>query len=222
MTYGDFAWNDLLGRDRDNPSRRPDRRTNTFIEGEPVPWMDFGEDDWCWQISRVVRKPLLRPNLRFVVSRLARAGRRYSIDDYAKPVLDVVAQKPRSVWVRMAEGDRPGVTITDVAPPFPPRIDRVLEVPFRGQSDDAAQIKQALKKEPVIAGEQPLGIHLGIGRFEVGDFDYGGPVRVLFDGLSETLGGTLGSPGDLRIRELRVTREPGRIDGAEVRVWVMD
>lgn len=44
----------------------------------------------------------------------------------------------------------------------------------------------------------------------------------MFDALSKTLGGTEGRPGDLRITDLRVTREPGRIDGCEIRLWSID
>jgi hypothetical protein len=193
MTYGDFAWNDLL-RKQTPQRRRRERPRGLFVEGDPVPWMDFGEDDWVWRVSRVVRRP----------------------------VLDVVAEHPRSVWVQLTHGDRPGVKVGDVAPPFPPKIERVVEVPFTSGRDDLVEIRQALAKTPPLRGSGDVGLQLGFGRVPLGNFDYGGPVRVMFDALSKTLGGTEGRPGDLRITDLRVTREPGRIDGCEIRLWSID
>ena len=219
MTYGDFAWSSHLGRSAAK-RRRSDRPRPVFVEGDPVPWMDFGEDDWVWRVSRAVRQAVPRPHLVFVVG--ARASSRSSIDDWAKPVLDEISSHPRSVWVELREGDRPGVKINDVAPPFPPKIDRSVEVPFESGRDDLVEIRKALGTINPLRGSGDVGAHFGFGRVQLGDFDYGGPVRVMFDALSKTLGGTEGRPGDLRIRDLRVARDPGRVTGCEVRLWSID
>ena len=219
MTYGDFAWNDLLRRPRER--RRPDPPRAVFVEGDPVAWMDLGEDDWVWTVSRAVRDTIPKPYLTFVLGP-TRPVRRAGIDDYAKPVLDVVSPHARSVWVKLTDGETAGVKIGNVAPPFPPRIDRSIEVPFSSDRDDVREMKEMLARTPPMAGASDVGVHLSFGRVNVGDFDFGGPVRVMFDALSPVLDGTQTNPGDLRIKDLRVTRDQGRIDGCEIRIWAFD
>lgn len=221
MTYGDFAWSDVLRRTP--TSRRLERPRSLFVEGDPVAWMDPGESDWSWRVSRAlrsVREPIVKPHLRFTLGHGYRS-RRASIDDYAKPVLEEVNRYPRSVWVEIRNGDRTGVKIGNVLPPFPPRIERVIEVPF-GSKDDASEMREMLAGAPPLAGASDVGVHLAFGRVNIGNFEFGGPVRLIFDGLSAMLGGSESSPGDLRIKDLRVTRDPGRVDGCEIRLWTID
>jgi hypothetical protein len=66
MTYGDFAWNDLLPRPA-TPTKQRERTVTPFVEGDPVPYMEFGEDDWVWRISRVIRHRHMRPRLQFIL-----------------------------------------------------------------------------------------------------------------------------------------------------------
>lgn len=218
MTYGDFAWNDLLGNDRRRVSRRKERPRARFVEGEPVAWMGAGEGAWLWHVSRELPKPLNRPYLAFTLSNARSAGRR-GLDDFLKPILDEMKNDPVSLWATLAQGDRPGLRISDTGPAFPPIIDRVLEVPFNAAgSIDPKTLSDAVNAVPRLLGRGPVGVHVTLRSLTRRDAEYGGIIRVVFDGLSILLGGDLQSPADTRIWDLRVVRD-SRAEVAEIRLW---
>ncbi len=222
MTYGNFAWKDVMDRSA-NASKRHERTPSAaFVAGEPVPFMDAGDEDWAWTVSRAYRRQLATPRLDFVVSAWSYAGHRYALDDLAKPVMDVVAKNARTAWVTAHVGDRPGVRIADTAPPFPPRIDRVLEVPIFPTRENVQKLTSELSTAKVLLGEAPVGAHINVGPSDPANFGFGGAPRLVLDALSKPLGGDLSQPGDLRIRDLRVVRSSSRSEGTEIRLWVID
>ena len=221
MTYGDFAWKDVMDRSA-SASRRHERTTTAaFVQGEPVPFMDAGDEDWAWMVSRAFRRQLATPRLDFTVSSWSYAGHRFALDDLGKPVLESVAKNARSAWVTAHVGDRPGVRIADTAPPFPPRIDRVYEVGAFPTREGAQKLTAALSSAKALLGEAPVGAHINIGPSDPANFGFGA-ARLVLDALSKPLGGDLAHPGDLRIRDLRVVRGSSRAEGTEIRLWVID
>ena len=220
MTYGDFAWNDLL-RQPETGSRRRERTVTPFVEGDPVPYLEYGEDDWAWRVSKVIRHRLMRPRLQIILDEARPPRRAFGIDDYAQPVLAEITRQPNSLWVTVEHGKRAGVKVGDVAPSFPPKIERVGALPFNQRDGAHHTIEEAKKIDPVF-GSGPVGAYLSFGRVDIGNLGFGGAVRALLDALSHPLGGDVDRPGKLRIRDLRVTRDPGLVDEAEVRLWTMD
>lgn len=217
MTYGDFAWNDLLG-DKRRRSRRVERPRARFVEGEPVPWMGPREGAWIWHVTRELPKTINRPYLAFTLASL-RTPRRRGLDDYLKPVLDEVRNDPVSLWATLLEGERPGLRISETAPGFPPVIDRLLEVPLTAAGKiDPRTLAEAVSSFPRLLGRNPVGVHLTVRGILRSDTAYAGTIRIVFDGLSTLLGGTLDSPADTRISDLRVVRD-SRADVAEIRLW---
>ena len=184
--------------------------------------MDAGEGDWSWTVSKAIKNPVQRPRLDFVVSSWAYAGHRFALDDLAKPVIEAVSRNARSAWISATRGDRPGVRVADTSPPFPPRIDRTIELSVPPTRDNASALKAELSRQPVMRGELPVGVHIDVGSADPGNFGFGGAPRLVLDALSETLGGDLSNPGDLRIRDLRVVRGGARSTGTEIRIWVLD
>jgi hypothetical protein len=221
MTYGDFAWNDLLRPQAAPSGRRRERAITPYIEGDPIPYLEIGEDDWVWKITRVIKRNLQRPRLQIILD-VARPPRRaFGIDDYAQPILDEIVRQPNSVWVSMHESDRPGVKISDVGPAFPPKIERVESLPFTLRDGMHGTVQAAKKINPLL-GSRPVGVYLSFGRVDIGNLGFGGAVRSVLDALSSPLGGDVDRPGKMRIRDLRVTRDPGLSDEVEVRLWTMD
>ena len=216
MTYGDFAWNDLLGADR-RRTRRPERPRARFVDGEPVPWMGAGEGAWTWHVRKELPQPLNRPYFAFTPD-APRSPRRRGLDDYLKPVLGEMKNDPLSLWATLVEGDRPGLRIADTPPGFPPIIDRVLEVPYSAGGLDPRTLADAVSAQPRLLGRGPVGVHLTLRRILRTDVEYGGAIRVVFDGLSVLLGGDLQSPADTRIWDLRVVRD-SRAEAVEIRLW---
>ena len=220
MTYGDFAWNDLL-RQQEEPTRRRERSVTPYIEGDPVPYLEGGEDDWAWKVSRVIKHRLMRPRLEFIRDRNRPPRRAFGIDDYAQPVLAEIARQPNSIWITLEDGDRPGVKVRDVPPSFPPRIHRVATLPFSQRAGTHITVEAAKKIDPLL-GSGPIGVYLTFGRLDVGDLGFGGAVRAALDALSYPLGGDVDRPGKMRVRDLRVTRDAGVVDEVEVRLWTID
>lgn len=217
MTYGDFAWNDLLGEKR-RRTRRDDRPHARFVQGEPVPWMGHREGAWVWHVTREMPKTLNRPYFAFTLSSL-RSPRRRGLDDFLKPVLDEIRNDPVSLWATLSEGERVGLRIAETSPGFPPVIDRLVEVPLTaGGRIDPRTLAEAVKAHPRLLGRNPVGVHLTVRGLRRTDAAYGGTIRIVFDGLSTLLGGSLESPADTRICDLRVVRD-SRADVAEMRVW---
>lgn len=221
MTYGDFAWNDLLRPGQGQDSRRREHHVTPYIEGDPVPYMEFGEDDWIWKITRTIRSKLMRPRLEFILDVDRPPRRAFGIDDYAAAVLKEISRQPNSVWVTVEFGNRPGVKVRDVPPSFPPRIDRVATLPFVPR-DGMQPTTQAARKIDLLIGSGPVGAYVSFGRMDIGNLGFGGAVRSVLDSLSYPLGGDVDRPGKLRIKDLRVTRDPGLVDEIEVRLWKMD
>jgi hypothetical protein len=216
MTYGDFAWKDVMDRSA-NATRRVRRHVSApFIAGEPAPFMDDAESDWAWQVSRVIKTPLICPHLDFVVTSFVRYGRRFALDDLAKPVIDTVTRHPRSMWVRVEHGDSPGVRVSEVAPPFPPHIHHMIELPVLAERANVSVINRDLASVAKVAGSSPVGVHLTVGPVDLRELGFGGPVRILFDALAQPLG------GDDRIIDLRVVRGSSEQRGTEIRMWMID
>jgi hypothetical protein len=220
MTYGDFAWNDLLRpqRRRDQVADRPRPR---LVEGRPVPWMGAGEDAWVWQVQQATKGPLNRPNLTFILDQLHSRGRR-ALDDYLQPIVSSNRVPPVALWARLTEGERTGLRIADSSPPFPPRIERNFEIVSPAGNCEPAAVAEAVKEQRVIPGQTDIGVHLTLRRITRDDFDYGGNVRVIFDGLNELLGGSMSRPADTRICDLRLTVDRHNDLTTEVRVWQLD
>jgi hypothetical protein len=215
MTYGDFAWKDLMERSS-TATRRVRRQVSApFVPGEPAPFMDDLEADWSWQVSRTIKTPLICPHLDFVVSSFTRHGRRFGLDDLAKPVIDTVTKRPRSLWIRAERGDNPGVRISEVAPPFPPHIHHMIEVPALAERANVGVLTRTMAAAQKVPGSGPVGVHLTVGPVDIRELGFGGPVRLIFDALATPLG------GDDRIVDLRVVR--GQTNGAstEVRLWLI-
>ena len=86
MTWGEFSWADL------HPDRRRDRHAKrpraVMVPGEPVPWMESGEDSWALKVGRALPTPLDRPFFTFVLPEHQDARRR-ALDDYMQPIMDV-------------------------------------------------------------------------------------------------------------------------------------
>ncbi len=220
MTYGDFAWNDLLRpqRRRDQVADRPRPR---LVEGAPVPWMGAGEDAWVWEVQHASKGPLNRPNLTFILPQLHVRGRR-ALDDYLQPIVSANRIAPVTLWARLTEGERTGLRIADSSPPFPPKIERNFEIASPAGICEPAALTEAVKEQRVIGGQTDVGIHLTLRRLTRDDFDYGGNIRVIFDGLNELLGGSMSRPADTRICDLRVTMDRHNDLTTEVRVWQPD
>lgn len=216
MTYGDFAWKDVMDRASGEGRRRRQRAPKMRVSGEPALFLDADAADWSWRVSRVVKTQLARPKLDFVVSRFDRYGRPFSLDDLAKPVIDVVSNRPRSIWVRAEKGDDPGLRIGESTPPFPLQIDRSLEIPVLATRNETAAIKKALGEMPGILGSGPIGAYLSLGPVNIREFGFGGPVRVILDGLAVPLG------SDSRIRDLRVVCGRTTQTTTEVMLWASD
>lgn len=221
MTYGDFAWNDLLKRGEPDAPRRRERTITPYIEGDPVPYLEFGEDDWVWKVTRVIRQRLMRPRLQFILDVERPPRRAFGIDDYAATLLGEVARQPNSVWATIEMGERPGVKVRDVAPSFPPKIQNVASLPFSPRNGPS-QTVEAARKMSVLLGSGPVGAYLSFGRVDIGNLGFGGAVRAVLDALSHPLGGDVDRPGKMRIKDLRVTRDPGVVDEVEIRLWTID
>ena len=183
MTYGDFAWNDLL-RQPQTTSNRRERTVTPFIEGDPVPYLEVGDGDWAWKVSRAIRKQQhLRPRLQFILDEMRPPRRAFGIDDYAQPVLAEITRQPNSVWITIEFGDRPGVKVGDVPPSFPPKIQQVFALPFSLRDGIHATAREA-KKGAQLLGSGPVGAYLSFGRMDIGNLGFGGAVRGLLDALS--------------------------------------
>lgn len=217
MTYGDFAWKDVMDRSAGDKRRTPRRRSKLRVAGEPAIYMDRDEFEWSWRVSRVVKTPLSRPQLDFVVSSFDRYGHRFGLDELAKPVLDAVVKRPpQSIWVRAEIGEDPGVRIAESVPPFPPHIDRSFEVEHLATRDSADAIKDELANVPTLVGGGFVGVYLSMGPLDVRDFGFGGPVRIMFDALAAPLG------KDDRIRDLRVVAGHRDQVSTEIKIWLFD
>ena len=112
--------------------------------------------------------------------------------------------------------------IADTSPPFPPRIDRAIEVEILPTRDNAQKLAAQLATTPALLGDAPVGAHITIGPADPANFGFGGPPRIVLDALSATLGGDLSRPGDLRIHDLRIVRGPARSNTTEIRLWTID
>ena len=216
MTYGDFAWNHLLGKER-RKDRISDRPRAVFVEGEPEPWMEAGEDAWAWQVQRALPHPLNRPYFTFTISE--GTLRRHALDDFIQPVITQMKNEPVSLWAKLQEGARPGLRIADTPPAFPPKFERTLLISCPEGQLDADAVSSMVEKQAVISGSAPIGVHIALSKLYRSDFDFGGNVRVVFDGLSTLLGGDLARPADRRIRDLRVVRDTQTPGVTEVRLW---
>ena len=216
MTYGDFAWNDLLRPDR-RRDRRPERPRARLVEGDPVPWMEPGEDNWAWRLRKGLPHPLNRPYFTFTLRHGHRA--RWAIDDFMQPVIQEMRTTPVSLWAKMAEGERPGLRIADAAPAFPPKFERMLAINSPAGECEPDAVAALIDKQTEISGQNHVGVHITLRRLSRDDFDFGGNIRVIFDGLTILLGGGLGRPADSRIRDLRVVRDTQATDTTEIRIW---
>jgi hypothetical protein len=177
--------------------------------------MDDLEADWSWQVSRVIKTPLICPHLDFVVSSWVRYGRRFGLDDLAKPVIDTVTRRPRSLWIRAERGDNPGVRVSEVAPPFPPHIHQMIEVPVLAERANVTVLNRTIAAMRKTAGTGPVGVHLTMGPVDIRELGFGGPVRLVFDALAAPLG------GDHRIADLRVIRGQATQTTTEIRLWLI-
>jgi hypothetical protein len=86
----------------------------------------------------------------------------------------------------------------------------------------SARMTEAVNSAKLILGSADVGVHITLRRLTRGDFDYSGNVRVIFDGLSILLGGSLTRQADSRIRDLRVVRDAHAFESTEVRIWQID
>lgn len=183
--------------------------------------MEPGEDAWAWQIRKTLPQPLNRPYFTFTIRE--GAGRtRWAIDDFMHPVMLEMRATPVSLWAKLTEGDRPGLRIADTAPAFPPRFERLLVIDSPAGYCEAEAVAAVVEKQNVIAGQSHIGVHITLRRLSRNDFDFGGNVRVIFDGLNALLGGNLARPADKRIRDLRVVRDSQAADTTEIRLWQID
>jgi hypothetical protein len=162
----------------------------------------------------------MRPRLQFIMDQERPPRRAFGIDDYAQPVLAEITRQPNSVWITIEFGDRPGVKIGDVAPSFPPKIERVAALPFSVRDGTHATVQEAKKIDPLY-GSNPVGAYISFGRIDIGNLGFGGAVRAMLDSISHPLGGDVDRPGKMRIHDLRVTRDPGLADEVEIRLWTM-
>ncbi len=220
MTYGEFAWKDLM--EATTRERRRPLVHAVFVAGDPVPFMGIRERDWAYRVKHEVGETMTRPRFRFVVGNSVHGGHRFGLDDLCKPVLDVIGPRASSVWAEVTQGDNPGVGISVLSPPYPPRIDRGIVIERTPGREHHAEITKEMALVPPLGGEGPVGAHITLGKVQMADFGYGTPVRVLFDSLSAVLGGTASRPGDTRIRDLRVVRDHTHLTGAIIRLWHMD
>jgi hypothetical protein len=165
-------------------------------------------------VSRVIKTPLICPHLDFVVSSWSRYGRRFGLDDLAKPVVDTVTRRPRSMWIRAELGDNPGVRVSEVAPAFPPHIHQMIEVPALADRANVAVLNRTMASVPKVPGTGPVGVHLTMGPVDIRELGFGGPVRLVFDALAIPL------DGDHRIVDLRVIRGQAT-QTTEIRLWLI-
>lgn len=222
MTKGDFTWQSIeQTRTRSRKRERRDR-VGGFVAGDPVPYMDSGEDYWSWTIKRAIGIRLAKPHLEFVIDSYERYGHRFGLHDLAKPVLDAVGGEVRAAWVAETDGPENGVRIGDVAAPFPPRVAIEVILEASATRAEAGALREELEAAKLRIGSGPIGVHLTFGRnVVVGDFGFGGPVRILLDAMSAGLGGDERS-SDLPIRDLRVLRESRMRSGTELRIWPIE
>jgi hypothetical protein len=216
MTYGDFAWDSLK-----RPKRQRDRRSRpraVLVEGDPVPWMEPGEDMWAWKVRRSLPHPFDRPYLTFILPTVRRRGS-WGLDDYLQPIMYEMKSTPISLWAKLTEGERAGIRIADAAPAFPPKFERTISIESPAGYCEAADVESALESELPIGGQSDIGLHITLKRLSRDDYDFGGNVRTIFDGLSTLLGGDLTRPADKRIRDLRVVRDTHCGDVIELRLW---
>ena len=170
-------------------------------------------------VGRELPHPMNRPYFSFTPERL-RSNARRGLDDYVKPVIEMLKNHPVSLWATFVEGDRFGLRISETSPAFPPVIDRILTIDGPGGLVKQTAMLQAMAGQSPLVGHDPVGIHVTLPALKRTDFAHGGSIRVIFDGLSTLLGGDLSSPADTRIWDLRVVRD-SRAEAAEVRIWTI-
>ena len=183
--------------------------------------MGIGEDKWAYKVGRALPSPLDRPFFTFILPRQP-SGRRRALDDYVQPIMDVKKTTHVSLCARLEEGDNTGLRIEEAPPAFPPRIERILAIDTPDGYCEPPAVTEAVAGSHLILGSADIGVHITLPRLTRGDFDYSGNVRVIFDGLSTLLGGTLERPADSRIRDLRIVRDAHATQSTEVRIWQID
>ncbi len=217
MTYGDFAWANLQ-----QPRRRRDERRGrpraSFVQGDPVPWMEPGDEAWAWKVRRSLPHPFDHPYLTFVLPPKPHRGP-WALDDFLQPIMLEVRNTPVSMWAKMTYADRTGLRIADTVPAFPPKLERVFTVETPAGHCEPDDVAVAIESQSIISGQTDIGVHITVKRLSRDDYDFGGNVRTIFDGLSTLLGGDVTRPADRRIRDLRMVRDSHHGDITEVRVW---
>ncbi len=221
MTYGEFAWKDLMRSALRDRSRDHDEPPTVFVPGQPIAAGYAGEARWSYKVQQAVRRRLARPRLAFVVAPSTRARPRFSLRGLAAPIVAVVATDPRSVWVQVATGDRLGVAVGAARPSFPPRIDRLVELGSALDPAANADLRAEAATHQPVGGDAPLGLHVTL-RGPVVDLRDRGPVALLLSALSPLLGRSPGPTGEERIDDLRLLADARLEASAEIRLWLID
>lgn len=221
MTYGEFAWKDLMRSALRDRSRGHEERPTLFVTGQPILAGDAGDARWSYKVQQAARRQILRPRLGFVVASGMLGRRAFSLRGLAAPVVAAVAPAARSLWVQVATGDRLGVAIGTARPSFPPRIDRLVELDAAVDGSARADLAAEVARLRPWAGDQPLGVHITLHGAALG-MARDGELASLMAALGPMLGGSSGHPGEARIVDLRVLTETRLDHSAEVRLWARE
>ena len=216
MTWAD-TWGNLKATERRRDQVR-DRPRPIVVSEEPVPWMEPGEDLWAWKVRKALPRPLNRPYFKFVVSE---PRRRRALDDYIQSVYAEMSNQPLSLWAKIQDGERGSLTISDTSPAFPPKFERLFAVELNRGTCEPEAVDAAIAAQELVLGSGPVGVHVTLPALRRDDFEFGGNVRALFDGLSTLLGGDLNRQADGRIEDLRVVRDKEFVGRCEVRLWAI-
>jgi len=201
--------------------------TETTIDGEPALFLTPREKSWRGLVSAAGLKTGNHLALAFRVLSFRRAGNPFDIDNLAKPVLDELAARPETIWVRVTESHPAWLTISaEVAPAAPETALSVSVASPRARSAKPVVEMPELQGLSLIGlGTEPLGLEI---RFDSPDvpiwnFGFDGPIKPFIDGMGPLLGPARQGPADYRIKDLRLSRgaRPDR-RGAQIRMWLLD
>lgn len=196
----------------------------TFIGGRPALFLTSAERAWRETVGAVHLEALRHPRLAFTVASFRRGGQDFDIDNLTKPVLELVAPAPETVWVTVAVGEKEGVLIAEEEPPPPARADVALEVarPRRRSVRPLVPLGETSGMRAIEPLDAVVGLELAFDSQDepIGDFGFNGPIKPLIDALGNVLGTYAAGPRDYRVKELRVRRgaRPGST-GAQVKLW---
>lgn len=194
-----------------------------FVCGRPSLFLTPRERAWREVVRASGVTGLVNPRLAFTVASNRRGGQNFDIDNLAKPVLEIVATDPASIWVTVSVGTAEGVLIDDAGPPIASSVEFEVDVPSPRRRSVRPLIPLVeTHGMPVIEPiDATVGLELSFDAASepIGDFGFEGPIKPLIDALGDVLGTYSAGPRDYRVRELRV-RKGQRPGGSCVRLSI--